>query len=257
MGNLEYERLHENLKTLGMLKTEEAIDNYLEVAAKSNLSVIQILDYLLCDEVEDKIQRSLTFRSKLAKFPFRKTVEEFDFSFQPSIDKKTINSLATLKFVHNTENIVLLGPPGVGKTHLAIAIGIIALKNGLNVYFSTAADLIEDLRHHAQLGTLKARLGKLSRNKVLIVDEIGYSQFTRDDANLFFQLISKWYEKSSLIVTSNKPFKDWGQLFADDVVASAILDRILHHCTVINIKGESYRIKDRKRVGLVKNEENQ
>ncbi|MBI5133655.1 MAG: ATP-binding protein, partial [Thaumarchaeota archaeon] len=203
MGNLEYERLHENLKTLGMVKTTEVLDSYLEIAAKKNLSVIQILDHLLCQEVEDKVQRSVNFRSRLAKFPYKKTLEEFDLSFQPSIDKTTINNLATLKFVHTTENVVFLGPPGVGKTHLAIALGIMAVKSNLNVYFTTAADLIEDLKEHSKLGLLKQRLGRISKNKLLIVDEIGYLPMTREDANLFFQLVSKWYERNSLILTSN------------------------------------------------------
>lgn len=252
MGNLEYERLHENLKTLKMERMAEIIDSYLEVAAKKNLSTIQILDHLINGEVEAKIQRVIKTRARFAKLPYQKTLEEFDFSFQPSIDKKTINNLASMKFVYNTENVVFLGPPGVGKTHLAVALGIIAVKNGLTVYFTTAADLMDDLKEHAKQGQLKHKLSKLSRNKVLIIDEIGYLQMTQDDANLLFQLVSKRYEKGSIILTSNKPFRDWGRIFNDETVAAAILDRLLHHCTVVNIKGESYRIKDRKRTGLLR-----
>jgi DNA replication protein DnaC len=255
MGNFEYERLHENLKTLGMLKTSENLDSYLEIASKQSLSTIQILDQLLNDEVEDKMQRSLNFRSRIAKFPYKKTLEEFDFSFQPSIDRKTINGLASMKFVHNAENVVLLGPPGVGKTHLAIGLGMSAVKNGITVYFTTAADLIDDLKQHSSMGMLKERLRKIARYNLLIVDEIGYLPLDKEGANFLFQLVSMRYERSSLVLTSNKPFKDWGQIFGDDVVASAILDRLLHHCTVVNIKGESYRIKDRKRVGLLQREQ--
>jgi DNA replication protein DnaC len=254
MGNLEYERLHENLKTLGMLRMSEAMDGYLEVAAKKNLSTIQILDHLINEEVDDKLQRSLNFRSRIAKFPFRKSIEDFDFSFQPSIDRKTINGLASMKFVHNAENVVFLGPPGVGKTHLAVGLGMVAVRDGITAYFTTAADLIDDLKLHAAQGQLKNRLKKVSRYNLLIVDEIGYLPMDAAGANLFFQLVSRRYEHSSLILTSNKPFKEWGQVFGDEVVASAILDRLLHHCTVVNIKGESYRIKDRKRVGLMQKE---
>lgn len=250
MGNLEHERLHENLKTLGMLKMGEVLDNYLEVASKKELTVIQILDHLISQEVDDKLSRSMRFRSRIAHFPYQKTLEEFNFSFQPSIDKKTVQGLASLKFVHNAENAVFLGPPGVGKTHLAIALGMVAVKDGLTTYFTTAADLIDDLKAHAARGQLKDRLKKVCRYQLLIVDEIGYLPLDRNDANLIFQLVSRRYERSSLILTSNKPFKEWGEVFSDEVVASAILDRVLHHSTVVNIKGESYRIKDRKRMGL-------
>lgn len=250
MGNLEYERLHENLKTLGLLKTSETLDAYLEVACKKNLSTIQILDHVMNEEVDDKLQRSMTFRSRLAKFPYRKTLEEFDFSFQPSIDRKTVNGLATLKFAHNAENVVFLGPPGVGKTHLAVGLGVNAIRNGVSVHFTTAADLLEDLKNHAARGNLKTRLTKVTRYRILIVDEIGYMPLDPEGANLFFQVVSRKYEKSSIILTSNKAFKEWGKTFGDDVVASAILDRLLHHCTVVNIKGESYRIKDRRKTGL-------
>lgn len=254
MTGLAYERLHENLKTLGMDRISEVLDGQLEVAGKENISTLELLDRLIQEEVEAKFQKSLNFRSRLAKFPCKKTLEEFDFSFQPSIDKKTINGLATLKFVYALENAIFLGPPGVGKTHLAIALGLAAIKAGFMVYFTTAADLVEDLRDHAKRGLLKQRIGKLGRHKLLIVDEIGYLPMSREDANLLFQLVSRRYEKASMILTSNKPFKDWGEVFTDEVVAAAIMDRLLHHCTVVNIKGDSYRVKDRRRTGLLRSD---
>jgi len=254
MTGLAYERLHENLKTLGMDRISQLLDGHLERAGKENLSMLEVLDHLIQEEVEAKSQNSMNFRTRLAKFPYKKTLEEFDFSFQPSIDKKTINGLATLKFIYNAENAVFLGPPGVGKTHLAIALGLITIKAGLMVYFTTAADLIEDLREHAKLGLLKQRIGKLGRHKLLIIDEIGYLPMSREDANLLFQLVSRRYEKATMILTSNKPFKEWGGVFADEVVAAAIIDRLLHHATVVNIKGDSYRVKDRRRTGLLRSE---
>lgn len=254
MTELVYERLHENLKTLGMDRMSDVLDSQLERAGKENASVLEVLDRLMQEEVEAKFQKSMSFRTRLAKFPYKKTLEEFDFSFQPSIDKKTINTLATLKFIYNAENAVLLGPPGVGKTHLAIALGLVAIKAGFMAYFTTAADLVEDLRDHAKRGLLKQRIGKLGRYKLLIVDEIGYLPMSREDANLMFQLVSRRYEKASIILTSNKPFKDWGEVFADEVVAAAIIDRLLHHATVVNIKGDSYRVKDRRRVGLLRSD---
>ena len=183
-------------------------------------------------------------------FPVKKTLEEFDFEFQLSIDKKVIEDLATLRFVHNAENVVLLGPPGVGKSHLAIALGIEAVKAGISVYFTNTGNLIERLKLANREGMLEKKLRDLMKYKVLMIDEIGYLPFDEEGAHCLFQLISRRYEKCSTILTSNKSYGEWGEIFKDHVIAAAVLDRLFHHCTTINIKEESYRLKERKKQGI-------
>jgi DNA replication protein DnaC len=251
MSRLEYERLHHNLKLLGLNTFESILDNYLEIAARDDKSTVEILDYLVAQEVQSKEARSLDLRMRLAGFPFQKKLEDFDFKFQPSIDKASIKELATLKFIHNAENVVFLGPPGVGKTHLAIALGIEATKAGFRVNFTNASILVERLSKAEKEKKLEDKIRGLSKFQLLIIDEIGYLPFDELRAHCFFQLISRRYEKASIIFTSNKSYGEWGDIFRDHVIAAAILDRVLHHCTTVNIKGDSYRIKDRKRQGLI------
>ena len=240
-----YDRVHESLITLGLETVEHTIDNYLENAR--DRSVIEVLDHLLSEEVKSKRSKRYETKLKYAGFPFRKTMEEFDFSFQKSIDRSVIDDLMTLRFIHNRENVVFLGPPGVGKTHLSVALGMRALQSDITTYYISAVKLVQSLRKEYMRGRLNILLRSYSRYALMIVDEIGYLPLNREESNLLFQLVSYRYEKCSTIFTSNKSFSEWGEVIGDQVMASAILDRILHHCTVLNIKGESYRLKDRRK----------
>jgi DNA replication protein DnaC len=251
MTNFEYERLHHNLKLLKLRTFEAILDNYLEIAAKDKKSTIEILDYLVGQELKSKEGRSLALRMRKAGFPTDKQLEDFDFGFQPSLDKNAINDIASLKFIHNAENVVLLGPPGVGKTHIAIALGIKAVSAGFRVHFANSSVLVERLAKADKEKRLEEMIRELSRFQLIIIDEMGYLPFDEFGAHCFFQLVSRRYERASMIFTSNKSYGEWGDIFKDHVIAAAILDRILHHCTTINIKGDSYRLKDRKRLGIM------
>ncbi|WMT50649.1 MAG: IS21-like element helper ATPase IstB [Ferroplasma sp.] len=240
-----YERVHECLLKLGMATMESTIDSYLE--ASKNRPVMEILDHLLSEELKHKTSKKTENMLNWSGFPFRKTIDDFDFSFQPSIDRMVIDELMTLRFIHNTENVVFLGPPGVGKTHLSIALGMRSIMSDIPAYYISAVKLVQTLKKDYDLKRLEYRIKTYSRFKLMIVDEIGYLPLTREESNLFFQFVSSRYERKSTIYTSNKSFSEWGEVLGDQVMAAAVLDRILHHCTVVNIKGESYRIKDRKR----------
>jgi DNA replication protein DnaC len=255
MSQLVYERLHSNLQSLKLNKISTILDNYLERAQKNKISLIESLDYLIEQERIEKDDSSLVMRTNVAGFPFRKTLDQYDFKFQPSIDKQTIDELRTIRFVHNAENVIFLGAPGVGKTHLAIALGMEALKHKFSTYYINCHKLVLQLNKAHHENQLESKLKKLSAYKVLIIDEIGYLPVDKQGANLFFQLISKRYEKNSTIITSNRSFADWGEIFGDNVIASAILDRLLHHSNVININGKSFRLKDRFKKKTMRKEE--
>lgn len=246
MSDMIYDRIKENLLNLKMTNTLETMDNYLEQAIKDKKGLLEVLDHIFANEASSKRMKSANTRIQMAGFPFRKTLEDFDFEFQPSIDNDQIMDLATMRFVHNQENVVFLGPPGVGKTHLAVALGMSAATNGFKTYYISCHKLIEQLNEAHYENRLSEKLKILSRYTVLIIDEIGYLPMDIQGANLFFQLIAKRYEHNTTIFTSNKPFSQWNDVFSDTTIAAAILDRILHHCNVVNIKGESYRLKERK-----------
>jgi DNA replication protein DnaC len=245
-------RIQENLKALKLFKTYELIESSLEEASKNNQPYSDFLDQLLKQEVASKREKNIAMRTTLAKFPFIKTLESFDFDFQPSIDKKRIKDLAACRFIDNGENVIFLGPPGVGKTHLAVALGIKAVTEGYRTYFTQAMPLIASLAKAYAENRIEDRLKFYCQSKLLIIDEIGYIPIDRHGAHLFFQLVSRRYEKGALILTSNRSFSQWNEIFGDPVIATAILDRMLHHSTTINIKGNSYRLKEKVKAGLIR-----
>lgn len=246
MSELTYERVKSSLSALNMKNTLTIIDNYLEQAIRDKLNIVDVLDHILSEEAKFKKNRAVDSQIQMSGFPFKKTLQQFDFTFQPSIEQQQIMELATMRFVENKENLVFLGPPGVGKTHLAVALGMIAAQNRYSTYYISCHNLITQLNKAHYENRLAEKLKVFARYKLLIIDEIGYLPMDIQGANLFFQLITKRYEKNSTILTSNKAFSAWNEVFSDITIASAILDRILHHCTVVNIKGESYRLKERK-----------
>ncbi|MDR2598960.1 MAG: IS21-like element helper ATPase IstB [Oscillospiraceae bacterium] len=231
-----------------MQHTLTTIDNYLEKAIHNKTNVVDILDHILTEEALAKKTRAVESQIQMSGFPFKKTLETFDFSFQPSIDLEQIMELATMRYVENKENVVFLGTPGVGKTHLAVALGMIAAQNRYSTYYISCRNLITALNKAHFENRLQERLKNYAKYRVLIIDEIGYLPMDIQGANLFFQLITKRYEKNTTIFTSNKAFSNWNEVFSDITIASAILDRILHHCQVISIKGDSYRLKERKEI---------
>lgn len=251
MTGLLLDQVHLNLSNLKLLTMEAILEPTLERAMNEKMTPLETMGYLLEMEWKNRVSSTITSRLRYAGFPVVKRNEDFNFSFQPSIDAFVVRDLTTLRFVQQAENVVFLGPPGVGKTHLAIGLGVAAIEAGFQVLFINASVLIERLKEAYRQDQLDRYLKKLVKPKVLIIDEIGYLPFDSQAAYCFFQLISRRYERVSTIFTSNKSFGEWGEIFQDHVIAAAILDRILHHCTTINIKGESYRMKDRKKAGLV------
>jgi DNA replication protein DnaC len=222
-----------------------AVERLADRARSESWSYEEFLAACLQREVAAREAHGGEGRIRAARFPSRKSLEEFDFDHQRSLKRETITHLGTLDFITAKENVVFLGPPGTGKTHLSIGLGIRACQAGHRVAFATAAQWVARLAEAHHSGRLQDELVKLGRIPLLIVDEVGYIPFEAEAANLFFQLVSSRYERASLIVTSNKPFGRWGEVFGDDVVAAAMIDRLVHHAEVISMKGDSYRLKDR------------
>lgn len=238
-----YNRLINNLETLKLEKFKSFLPNYLEEINNEEIPFTDALLKLTEKELAFRSERASKIQIKVSAFPFEKTLSDFDFDFQPTINKTMILDLEGLRFIENKENILFFGASGVGKTHLAVSLGIAAAKKRHITYFISCHDLILQLNKAHSENRLEAKLKHYSKYKVLIIDEIGFLPIDKQGANLLFQLINKRYEKKSTIITTNQPFSRWGEVFSDVTLANAILDRLIHHSTIVKITGPSYRLK--------------
>jgi DNA replication protein DnaC len=232
-----------NLKLSGIAKTLEVRN---EQAIKEKLSYMEFLELLIEDELANRKDNSYKKRFQKAHFPFTKTLEEYDFNFQPTLNRQEIYNLATCGFIRKKENVVFIGPPGTGKTHLSISIGIKALQQGYKVIFTTVSDMMSALFESKADNSYAQKLKYYLSSDLLILDELGFRKLNEHIVDQFYEIISQRYEKGSLIITSNKTFDEWGNIFWDSILASAILDRIVHHCHLVLIKGESFRMREQK-----------
>jgi DNA replication protein DnaC len=246
------ERVYAALKRLQLTHTRDTLASVLSEAAKQQWTYLEFLDQVTGREVDAKQGKRTRMGMQIAHFPCIRTIEGFDFAFQPSADERLIRELSTGHFIAHGENVLIFGPPGVGKSHLAIGLGRKAVEQGHSVRFTTATALLAILGKAESEGNLGEKLTEYSKPRLLIIDELGYLPFERRSAHLFFQLVNRRYERGSLLVTTNQRVSEWGSVFGDEVLATAILDRLLHHSHTLLITGESYRLREKRRSGLIR-----
>jgi DNA replication protein DnaC len=246
---VDLDATRDRLLRLGLVRAAEQLEPRLTEAVKTNLTPHRMLDGLLDEELHWREERRIKTSLKLSGLPQGQTLGSFDFSFQPGVDRRQIETLGTCSWIRERANVLLQGPPGVGKTHLAIALGVRAIENGFGVSFFRLEELLTALKRDADLGAARLRQRKYVNVALLVVDEVGFEPMSRQEATLLFRLVSYRYGRGSLLITTNKGIRDWPEVLAgDEVLATAILDRILHKCHVLDIKGRSYRLRDLERV---------
>jgi len=245
MTDLIANRIRDNATKLALPNLHSGLEELVARAEKDSMGYLELIDLILDEEVGVREGRKFRHMLRASRLPHHKTIDEFDFTFQPGLDKRKVRDLATLSFIESKTNVAFLGPPGVGKTHLAVSLAVAAARAGYSILFTTLDDMIGQLTAAQAAGKLARKMLVYTRPSVLVLDEVGYLPLERNAANLMFQLVSKRYENGPILLTSNKSFKDWGEIFSDTALASAILDRVLHHCEPIAITGPSWRMRNR------------